>query len=527
MGGRGKQFKKDKLYITPTEYANAFGGKKDKVESKPYLTLQFFCCNLSLQPWIDPVCTPEGAIFDLVNIIPFLKKHKVNPVTGQPMRASSLVPLHFYKNADGVWHCPISNIVFTDHTHIVAIKTTGNVYAFKSVDKLNIQKKNWIDLVTGEAFTRQDIITIQDPQNPVDPSGFYFVKKGLTGMNKAEVSSDPLKNIVLSSTSERIFQEIQQKDAIAKEKKDREFEEEMKKQANSSAKIQVKEKPRYRGSDAASLTSTAFTPKLEVDSGWQPKKTTLKGYVRLVTNKGNLNLQLHCDLAPLACENFLTHCENDYYKYTKFHRNIKNFMIQGGDPTGTGAGGESIWGRQFPNECVPSLKHDSEGVLALANKGKDTNGSQFYITYKSCPHLNDKHTVFGKLVGGSDVLKELANIQTDEDDTPIEDIVILQTIVYKNPFSSAEMEAAAQTARDKEKKDAEDKEYGQWLSNVPKPSLPKANEAVPKGAIGRYIDTTKLASKPLKRPLDFGAPVEENKHKKPKTGGGYGDFSAF
>jgi len=296
---------------------------------------------------------------------------------------------------------------------------------------------------------------------------------------------------------------------------------------SSEPKIEIKEAPKYRGSDAASLTSTAFTPKREVETGWNPKKTTEKGYVRVVTNKGNLNFQLHCDLAPLACENFMTHCENSFYRYCKFHRNIRNFMIQGGDPTATGKGGASIWGRTFPDEFAPSLKHDGEGVLSMANKGKDTNNSQFFITYKSAPHLNNKHTVFGKLVGGSEILKELALMETDEHDRPVEDIMILETVVYKNPFGASEMEAAAQVVQEKQKKEKEKEEYGAWLSNVPKPSLPRASENVASSGVGKYITNAKPLDKlNSKRPLDFGTVVEGQKKKRAKTGG-YGDFSNF
>jgi peptidyl-prolyl cis-trans isomerase-like protein 2 len=113
--GRGKQFKKDKLYITPTEYANTFGGKKEQVQSKPFSTLQFFCCNISLQPWTTPMCPPEGAIFDAVyvhrqqllfiNILRYLlqwfKKYKVNPVTGNPCSLTDFIYLNFAKNNAG------------------------------------------------------------------------------------------------------------------------------------------------------------------------------------------------------------------------------------------------------------------------------------------------------------------------------------------------------------------------------------------------------------------------------------------
>ena len=106
------------------------------------------------------------------------------------------------------------------------------------------------------------------------------------------------------------------------------------------------------------------------------RRVKKKGYVRLVTNRGPLNLELHCDLVPKTCENFIKHCKNGYYNETIFHRLIRNFMVQGGDPSGKGDGGESIWGSPFKDEFVGTLSHSGRGILSMANKGSDTNGSQ-------------------------------------------------------------------------------------------------------------------------------------------------------
>jgi peptidyl-prolyl cis-trans isomerase-like protein 2 len=515
--GRGKQFQKDKLYITPTEYANGFGGKKTQIEAKPYSTLQFFCCNISLQPWTTPMCTPEGAIFDAVNLIAWYKKYKVNPVTGAPIPLSELIYLNFSKNSDNQFHCPITNQVFTEHTHIVTIKQTGNVFAYKAVEELNIRNKNWKELITGEPFTRKDVITLQDPNNFQDPANFYFIKNGLTVQAKAVVESgDKLANIVVNPTSQSVFKEM---------KANEELEKERKKSLPQEEKVEIQPVGKYKGSD--SLTSTAFTPKKKKDTEWKAKKTTEKGHVRIVTNKGNFNFVIHCDLVPLASENFLTHCTNNYYKHVKFHRNIKNFMIQGGDTSGTGRGGKSIWDKPFPDEFHDSLKHDGEGVLAMANSGKDTNGSQFYITYKSAPHLNKKHTVFGRLVGGSDQLHDLAEIEVDPMDRPLEDIVILQTIVYTNPLSDAAIKESQQAEKEKEKKEKEKEEYGAWLSNPGSLPVKKISSNVTNNGIGKYISNngsnTQLSGK--KRALDFGAISQTDNLKKKKLEPG--SFSNF
>lgn len=137
-----------------------------------------------------------------------------------------------------------------------------------------------------------------------------------------------------------------------------------------------------------------------------------KGYVRLNTNMGALNLELFCEQVPKTSENFLKHCASGYYTGTKFHRSIRNFMIQGGDPTSkigvpTGKGGTSIWNTKFDDEFKPGLSHTGRGILSMANAGPNSNGSQFFITFRSCKHLDGKHTIFGKLVGGLETLTEM------------------------------------------------------------------------------------------------------------------------
>ncbi|CAG2112470.1 unnamed protein product [Medioppia subpectinata] len=153
-------------------------------------------------------------------------------------------------------------------------------------------------------------------------------------------------------------------------------------------------------------------------------------YVILVTNKGDIILELFWSQTPKTCENFARLSRNGSYDNTIFHRVIKDFMIQGGDPEGTGMGGTSIWGTKFADEIVEELKHDSEGVLSMANSGKDTNGSQFFITLVPTPHLDGKHTVFGKVVVGMDVVEDIGKVKVGENDKPVDDVVILSARVH-------------------------------------------------------------------------------------------------
>lgn len=169
-----------------------------------------------------------------------------------------------------------------------------------------------------------------------------------------------------------------------------------------------------------------------------------------VKNYGNITVKFFQDVAPKAVENFLTHAKNGYYNGVSFHRVINDFMIQGGDPTGTGSGGESIWNKDFEDEFSYSLV-PYRGALCMANAGSNTNGSQFFIEqanyseetgnllkqyeypeklieaykkYGGSMHLFLKHTVFGQVVEGMDVVDKIAGTKTDSNDKPVEDVII-------------------------------------------------------------------------------------------------------
>jgi peptidylprolyl isomerase len=141
--------------------------------------------------------------------------------------------------------------------------------------------------------------------------------------------------------------------------------------------------------------------------------------VVLETNQGNIEIQLKNEIAPKACENFTRLVEKGYYNGLIFHRVIKEFMIQGGDPTGTGMGGESIWGKPFADEVAPQAKFDGAGILAMANSGPNTNGSQFFITCAKTPWLNMRHTIFGEVIAGLEVVQKIENTPVDAEDRPI------------------------------------------------------------------------------------------------------------
>lgn len=155
-------------------------------------------------------------------------------------------------------------------------------------------------------------------------------------------------------------------------------------------------------------------------------------HVVLETTQGNIEIELFPDIAPVTVENFTTHIKNGYYNGLIFHRIIKNFMIQGGDPTGTGRGGESIWGEDFEDE-FKNLTFNKTGILAMANRGPHTNGSQFFITTALTPWLNGKHTIFGQVLPTSmNTVEKLNNVATNGrrgGDRPLEQQVIIKAYI--------------------------------------------------------------------------------------------------
>ena len=164
----------------------------------------------------------------------------------------------------------------------------------------------------------------------------------------------------------------------------------------------------------------------EVAAEWSEKENF---NVILETTQGNVEIELMPGIAPLAVANFVGHIESGYYNDLIFHRVIEGFMVQGGDPLGNGTGGESIWGKNFPDEFSPEARFDTEGLLAMANSGPMTNGSQFFITTSKPEWLNDKHTIFGKVVLGYDNVKKIEGIEKGAGDKPVEDQKIVKAYI--------------------------------------------------------------------------------------------------
>ena len=189
-------------------------------------------------------------------------------------------------------------------------------------------------------------------------------------------------------------------------------------------------------------------------------------------------------------------------------------MVQGGDPEGTGKGGNSIWGKSFKDEFKPQYSHTGRGVVAMANSGPDTNKSQFYITYRSCKHLDNKHTIFGKLVGGMETLDAIERVGTDNKDAPVEEIKIERIAVFVNPFEEATTELQAE--RDEELKKATEE-----LKQIPKKKEEK--KKVYGSGIGKYINpSVKKEARKAESDTDGTGAKKKN-----TSSYAFGDFSSW
>ena len=148
----------------------------------------------------------------------------------------------------------------------------------------------------------------------------------------------------------------------------------------------------------------------------------------ILTPKGKIVVELYADKAPKTVENFVKLAKSGFYNGVIFHRVIPGFMIQGGDPTGTGMGGP---GYTFADEFSPTLRHDAAGVVSMANAGPNTNGSQFFITLAPTPWLNDHHSIFGRVIQGQEVVEKIGTVARDAQDRPLTPVVMQRVTIQE------------------------------------------------------------------------------------------------
>ncbi|KAL2181958.1 uncharacterized protein P884DRAFT_254125 [Thermothelomyces heterothallicus CBS 202.75] len=603
----------DKLYITHSEwsstdaYSASVGANARKqgggAAHASFKRLPFHFCAASLQPFKNPVCTPQGTIFDVEVIGAWLEKHKTNPVNGEPLAAKDLIRLNFARNADtaaqdgrngaptdgkGDFIDPVTFKVFTDNTHIVAIRhgNYANVFAWETVERMNIKAKMWRDLVDDVEFTRKDIITLQDPQNAAsrDLGQFRYLQEGQDALLTKEQAEQREQGGINVGALGRLGDKVlRAKEAVERARQARatggDVNRITKSLANNpssktsssssstttttTATTATAANPASRtpsaiqekkvapnaaiyttGRTAASFTSTGLTPSTSTerailsDEEWmlRPRRIRHKGYARLETNLGALTVELHTETAPKAVWNFVRLAQKGYYRGVRFHRNIRNFMIQGGDPTGTGRGGQSIWGKAFADELEGPHVHDGRGVVSMANKGKNTNSSQFFITYRPARHLDRKHTVFGRVVEGADsTLDKMEAVPVEEGtNRPLEDIVIQEVVVLIDPFEEFLKEKNKKEEEDKSREEARrlggnEDDRTTWTGKRIRADGAVVGDEKTKG-VGKYLKDAIAAAAAQQDDGGGGESVEtweEPAKKKVRVGGGFGNFDSW
>uniref|UniRef100_A0A3Q4HZF8 Peptidylprolyl isomerase (cyclophilin)-like 2 n=1 Tax=Neolamprologus brichardi TaxID=32507 RepID=A0A3Q4HZF8_NEOBR len=442
---------------------NFYGGKRAGNEFDTCAVTYF---SLSLQPFEYPVCTEEGVVFDLG----FSPWQQIGLCCSACCSLTFFSLLHF---VPGKYHCPVLYNVFTNNSHIVANKVTGNVFSYEAVEQLNIKTKSFKDLLTDEPFTRKDIITLQDPTNldKFNVSNFFHVKNDLKVLDPDEEKAKQDPAYHLKTTN------LETRETLAELYKE------------------------YKGDEL--LASTMKEP--------QAKKTDKlnayvkkKGYVRLHTNKGDLNLELHCDKVPKAGENFIRLCKKSYYDGTIFHRSIRNFM----DLTifvvfhrdvmfsvvfllsvvlSPSSGGESFWGKPFKDEFRPNLSHTGRGILSMANSGPNTNKSQSDLCQDSAAYkMKDVLCFFCcRVVGGFETLTAMENVESDpKTDKPKSEIKIISTTVFVDPYEEADAQIAAEREKELQKQEEEKQQANVAQKKAKEERAPKTFKA----GVGKYIN---------------------------------------
>ncbi|GMF42031.1 unnamed protein product [Phytophthora fragariaefolia] len=383
------------------------------------------------------------------------------------------------------------------------------------------------DLISGAKFKRKDIIILQDPQDfsNREIDNFEHLRRAKTSENKQ-----------LAEKIKRGSDDVSERDKIVATLTHHNLSKEEKgasKTKAQSGKLQYSQftagdcSSSFTSSVRAPVTSNAVALASEqelLERRWQAvRKLKKKGLVRLETSFGNINLEVDCDFVPQTADNFMSLCLAKYYNGVSFHRVINGFMMQGGDPTGTGRGGKSIWNKPFRDEIDSRL---------------------FFITFKACPHLDKKHAVFGRVVGGLDVLDAVEFVETDAEDRPIEKVLIKDVQVFVNPFQEYDEAQeqgldVVQIAKEKAAREAKPqvqgtvlKVGGKWVAyddlvEVDVASIP-TGETSKDDNVGKYLkDKADAAAK--KRSLEpiVPAAIESKKRSKRQSPGGFGNFSGW
>lgn len=556
---------KEKQYQSATEQkANAQlrvgRSSNNNYDEQRQRKLPFGCCALTFLPiQDDPVCirheTKNGILFDATALIPFVRKYHIDPITGDPLTTLDIISLQMEKNDEGRWHCPILHKVMTDSMKIIAIQTqptTAHVYSWEAYQELNIKPKNYQDLMTGESFhPKNDVILLNDPDAATTPRDYSTT---LHQSQQARLfNSDTKPTIQHSITATRVMNQLQTQ--LQQKQQLQTTDNVRATTTTTTTSSSTTTTPQYSaeavtgykatsGLASSSLTSTSsiLTNTNESRQATQEeilqaqfnlmKHRKSKGFCTLRTTLGDIGIELHCDITPRMCTNFLGLADNGKYNGTQFHRLIPTFMIQGGkshDDTDE----QSLWGHSFPDEFDDRLTHSAEGIVSMANSGPGTNQRQFFITLAAAPHLDKKHSVFGRVIEGMHVLREMKNVPVDKNDRPIHPIMIETIQVLVNPAKEAEdLEKVRIETRMKELQHRDSLHSIKALGGITKQQNKLANTPTPsivntKPEVGKYLKIVNNTNNNNKVNYDEVEFVPVSRLKPPPKKTKFGDFSGW
>jgi peptidyl-prolyl cis-trans isomerase-like 2 len=407
---------KDRLFVTQTEHQTEWGGKKAPAQA-PLPRLAFGFCPLSLQPYTDPVCTPEGSVFDVLSVVPFVKRFGKNPVTGSPLRLDQLFKLTMMKDQDDNYICPISKKVLTDSTKVVAIRASGMVYAASTVEELNKKPKFFCDLMTGQKFSPAEIIVIQDPMDVKSRmmENFDYVRNNLqVNDDDSEAEEDNQPNVdhtalgkrILSMAEEkskvyameqaakaaavpkRVFvpldQEISVEDFIAERRELKDWRHEKEGTGRLASSV--------TSSYMKLSTSEEKRPMTELEMlqhiWMEVKKNHGKGYAQIITNIGEMNVLLFTDQAARTCFSFMDLAYKSKFKGLKFRSLIPGTLLS--------VGSNAITDKTMFETLDKSEKllHKRPGLLTVNTMG---SLSTFGFTLSESEVLDRTNTIFGEI----------------------------------------------------------------------------------------------------------------------------------
>lgn len=383
------------------------------------------------------MASPTGYIYERGAVEDYIREHSKDPVTYKFLRQEDLFPLHLERDSNEELICPVTRKPLSKHQLVMAVRPTGRVYSGEGLNRLVAGERDaeggkvYHDYYGEAPFNEQDLVILNDPSQLERrfPQNFAHLKEKREEANVEDKKIDrplklkPLVSETLSYSTTRTAEA-----SIAG--------------TRSKAGVLPSELPYSRPTGTSTISMVpAATPGSKDPSQLTMEQRLFRevrnpGKATIRTNYGDMHFALHCRETPRTCYNFLALARRGYYAGVPFHRLLRGFVLQGGDPTGTGLGGDSCWGRPFPSEPGGlTAHHRKRGLLSMANKGDAcSNTSQFFVTLAPTAHLDGIHPIFGEMIGGEETLVSIERVPIDEKGKPLRPVIIEDVIIVEDPY---------------------------------------------------------------------------------------------